>query len=132
MGAAPLNPLSPEGYTPEVTSRVYDTLVTQARTALRAGHAVVADAVFGRPEQRQAIEDAARMAGVPFTGVWLEAPEHVMVDRIRTRTGDASDATPDVLAGQLARDAGPLSWSRIDSTDRVGRLCDAIARQLAG
>ena len=39
-----------------------------------AGCAVVADAVYDRPADREAIEVVGREAGVPFVGFWLAAP----------------------------------------------------------
>jgi aminoglycoside phosphotransferase family enzyme len=47
--------LGPEGYTDVVTAQVYRTLVERAVEALQAGHAVIADAVFGRAWPRMAI-----------------------------------------------------------------------------
>ena len=35
---------------------------------------MIADAVYGDPEQRAAIEAVAAARGVPFAGIWLEAP----------------------------------------------------------
>jgi aminoglycoside phosphotransferase family enzyme len=54
--------LGPESYHPDVTLRVYGSMRARAGAALSAGHAAVADAVHGRPEERRAIEDVARRA----------------------------------------------------------------------
>ena len=74
MAVTPLTPLDDAGYTPAVTRRVYRELTARALAALKAGHSVIADAVFARPEDREAIAQAARAAGVPFLGLWLDAP----------------------------------------------------------
>ena len=55
-GVDRLTRLGPEGYGPAMTRRVYDTLRERARTILAAGHAVIADAVYARPEERAALE----------------------------------------------------------------------------
>ena len=47
LGVAPLTRLGPEGYTPAMTRHVYQTIAERALMALKAGHAVVADAVRG-------------------------------------------------------------------------------------
>jgi hypothetical protein len=49
-------------------------------------------------------------------GFWLSAPAAVMVDRIAARRDDASDATPEVLARQLAAHPDAPSWTRLDAS----------------
>ncbi len=108
--------LGPEGYTAEVTARTYRALLDTVGQVLRAGHAVIADAVFARPDQRAAIEAVANAAGVPFAGLWLEVPPEVAAERIRGRVANASDATVAVLEAQLGYDLGPIGWPRIDTS----------------
>ncbi|MAE44238.1 MAG: hypothetical protein CMF63_04510, partial [Magnetovibrio sp.] len=108
--------LGAEGYSEEMTGRTYRELYEEARTALDAGYSVVADAVFAKLEQRQAIEAVAAEARVPFQGIWLEAPREIMEQRIRDRRQNVSDATAEVVRQQLAYDLGPLTWPRIDSS----------------
>lgn len=52
-------------------------------------------------------------SGLPFTGLWLEAPMEVLKARIAARRGDASDATVAVLESAAARDPGPIAWHRV-------------------
>jgi predicted kinase len=50
------------------------------------------------------------------------------VARVSARTGDASDATADVVRKQLARGAGEIGWARIDaggSQAHTLKLCRA-------
>jgi len=54
---------------------------------------------------------------VPFLGIWLSAPHEVLERRISARTGDASDATLDVLRSAARNDPGPGAWLQIDATD---------------
>jgi predicted kinase len=115
-GVPPEHRLPPSAYTPEASAAVFAELAAQAGAVLRAGHAVVADAVFLRPEERAAIEAAARDAGLPFDGLWLAAPRAVLEARIAARTGDASDADVAVLAAAAGRDPGPLTWRVLDAS----------------
>ncbi len=117
--------LEAQGYSHEMTERTYATLYEHAEQALAAGHSVVADAVFAKAEQRQAIEAVARRLGVPFQGYWLEAPFEVMAERITSRKKNVSDATVDVLRAQLSYDLGPMDWMRIDSS---GSKAETLAR----
>jgi predicted kinase len=55
-------------------------------------------------------------AGVPFAGLWLEAPEAVLMARIDRRRHDASDATTDVIRHQLEQPTGTMTWHRIDAS----------------
>jgi uncharacterized protein len=127
LGAAPESRLPAEAYTPEITRRVYDALREKARTALAAGYTVIIDAVSLLPDERDAFAEVARNAVVPFTGLWLEAGEETMAERLHARRGDASDATAEVLAEQLRQDPGPIDWTRIDANGGLGE-CLAAAR----
>lgn len=111
-GLPPETRLPDSAYTPEANARVFAELGERARDALAAGHAVIADAVFQRPEERAAL--AALHPG--FTGFWLEAPLDLLRARIIARRGDASDATPAVLEAAAKRDAGPITWHRLDAS----------------
>ena len=61
-------------YDAATTERVYAGLAGAARQALQARVTAVIDASFVRPEQREAVAETARRAGVPFVGLWLGAP----------------------------------------------------------
>jgi predicted kinase len=50
-------------------------------------------------------------------GLWLEAPERVLVDRLARRAPDASDADASVLRAQLAREPQPTGWERLEAGD---------------
>jgi aminoglycoside phosphotransferase family enzyme/predicted kinase len=115
-GRAPRDTLPPEAYGEGQSARVYGRMLDEAAVALGAGRPVVLDAVFLKPEERQAAEAVGAAAGVAFHGVWLEAPEPVMTARLDARMGDASDADRRVLAEQLARDPGAITWKRVDAS----------------
>jgi uncharacterized protein len=87
--------------------------------------------VFLDPNERTQIERVAYDAGVDFQGLWLTAPEDVLVRRISERRGDASDATADVLRQQLAADPGTLTWPRVDVRGPPEKVA-ARARGLLG
>lgn len=115
MGVSIHEKLGGEGYTSEVTEETYRRLYATCAALLADGHSVVADAVFAKPDQRAAIEQVARQAGVRFDGLWLEAPPELSKQRIAERRANVSDATPEVLERQLAYDLGEIAWTRIDS-----------------
>lgn len=131
MGVEPETRLPPEGYRAEVTARVYEAIRTEAEAALAAGAAVVADAVFGRPEERAAIEATAEAAGLPFDGLWLEAPPRVLEARVESRYADASDADAAVVRRQFERPTGTIAWQRIDAGGEARRT-EAAARKALG
>ncbi len=100
-------------YAPTVSHRVYAALRIEAARVLAAGHCAIADAVFDRPSERKEIEAVARDEGADFHGVWLAAPAAMLARRIEARVDDPSDATPAVLAAQVARGCGAISWHRL-------------------
>ncbi len=99
-------------YSPEASARTYAACLARAERVLRAGHSVVLDAVFARPEERAAAEALARKVGVPFRGIWLDVPKDVAQQRVTDRKGDASDATATVVERQFAYDLGHIDWER--------------------
>jgi aminoglycoside phosphotransferase family enzyme/predicted kinase len=115
LGVDPETRLPATAYTREISRRVYDVLRQKAATALAAGYSAIIDAVALKPEERRSFAEVARATGVPFSGLWLEGGADAMADRIRARRGDASDASPAVLAEQLRHDPGPIDWIRIDA-----------------
>ncbi|HLZ75764.1 AAA family ATPase [Phenylobacterium sp.] len=116
-GAGPVDRLAREIYTPEFYQRVYDTLFETARAALQAGQAVVLDATFTEPATRARAEALAAECGVAFHGVWLDAPLAVLEARVVARTGDASDATVEVLRDQVRRHGEQdVGWTPVDAT----------------
>jgi len=128
----PLARLGPEGYSPDVTSQVYRLLRDRARAALKAGHAVIADAVFADSGERLAIEAMANEIGVAFSGLWLEAPAGLLARRISDRALDASDATPAVLERQLSGGGAPTEWRRIDGSGDVETVREHARMMVAG
>lgn len=115
MGCGLLDKLGPDGYTPEITERTYQALYDTCLMLLKAGHGTVADAVFAKPEQRDAIEQVARAAGVPFRGLWLFTPPDLAARRIEERTANVSDATVQVLEQQLGYDLGAIAWPQVQT-----------------
>ena len=74
---------------------------------------MVLDAVFAREDERHAAEALAAKVGVPFEGLWLDAPKEVAQARVAARQGDASDATPAVVERQYGYELGRITWKRL-------------------
>lgn len=101
LHGCPLERRLPEvAYAPEVSERVFEALALRARGILRAGYTVICDAVYGLPSQRARLAELARVEGVPFRGVWLDAPEEILELRVQRRLGDVSDADADIVRRQ--------------------------------
>jgi aminoglycoside phosphotransferase family enzyme/predicted kinase len=116
-GVAPHDALPREAYVPGESERVYGRMMQEAAQLLEAGRAVVLDAVFLKPKEREAAEAVAKTTGAPFLGVWLEAPIRLRKARLQSRVGDASDADVAVLEDQVRRDPGPMTWKRVDASN---------------
>ena len=78
FGVAPEARLPASAYAPEVSDQVYAMCRKRALMALSAAQAVIVDAVHAKPEERAALATLATRLGVPFTGLWLDAPAPVM------------------------------------------------------
>jgi hypothetical protein len=115
-GVPPLDRLGEAAYTPDMTRRVYATVARMADAVVRSGHAVIVDAVFTRPADRDAIQHTAFAAGVSFAGLWLDAPQPVLITRAERRGLDASDADAAVIRRQLDQPTGEIHWHRLDAS----------------
>src|SRR5215207_3867620 len=123
--------LPESAYRPELSETVYATMRQEAAQALAAGCGVIVDAVFDRPDERTSIEAVASEAGVPFQGIWLEAPTATLLSRISGRRNDPSDATANVLLAQVQRDGGQISWRRLNAQADPAATRDAILASLS-
>jgi len=121
--------LPADSYTFESSQRVYAALYAQTTQTLAAGYSVVADAVFSRQDERQAIERCAHEAGVPFQGIWLDADPAVLISRVDARRNDPSDATADVVRAQWERGVGPLSWTALPAAEPPHELIRRLHRE---
>jgi aminoglycoside phosphotransferase family enzyme/predicted kinase len=129
-GAAETTRLGSAHYSAVATGHVYKALNAKAQVALRAGHSVILDAVYAREHQRERAEEIAREAKVSFTGLWLEAPDRDLMNRVEARTGDASDANADVVRQQLAYETGPVSWHKVDASGEPGKVKARVTAML--
>jgi predicted kinase len=115
---------------------VYATLAERAAVIVRGGHSAVVDAVYARASDRQVIEQVAAAASVPFIGLWLEAPEPVLIARTERRRDDPSDADATVVRMQTAEGAGNIGWCRIDASlsalSVLSRATDRVREQQHG
>jgi len=127
-GVHPNEPLGPDGYTADMTARTYAAFADEAGAALAAGQSVVMDAVFAKPAQRGDAQAVAEAAEVPFTGLWVDAPEAVRVSRVETRTRNVSDATAAVARQQSGYELGAIDWDTVDSS---GAKEETVAGALA-
>jgi predicted kinase len=109
-----------------MSARVYDALAGEATAIAEAGHSVIADAVFARGDDRVAFERAATSTHARFAGLWLDAPEAVLVERVSRRESDVSDADVAVVRMQCAQWSGQVPWCRVDATgDETAVLAQA-------
>jgi hypothetical protein len=124
LGKPETEKLGQSAYSAEITDRVFASIAERAERTLRAGFAVIADAVYVLRDQRAQIEAAAARAHVPFRGLWLTAPLETRLERIDGRTNDASDAGRKIAEKQESYDAGPIEWPEVDAG---GRPEEAVA-----
>ncbi len=105
-------------YAPSARGAIYDRMFARAATLLVAGRSVILDGTFLNETQRMAAWALASRAGVAFHGLWLTAPERVLLERVTARQGDASDADAEVVRAQFdlaGANVPPPHWTTIDA-----------------
>jgi aminoglycoside phosphotransferase family enzyme/predicted kinase len=115
FGVPETEPLPAEAYGHVVTAQIYSCLKRKVELVAHSGSSVVVDAVYAQESERLKIEDMARQLRIPFVGLWLEAPQPALMNRLEHRRGDASDADAAILERQSHYDLGVVSWRRVDA-----------------
>lgn len=115
-------------YRPEVSDKVYLEMARRADNILGDRGAVVADAVFDKPANRDMIEKAAALHKSPFTGVWLEAGTGLLRARIAARSAGPSDADLAVLDLQLSKVPDAIEWRKFDAEQPLQALVAQILK----
>lgn len=131
LGVSETERLEQQGYTKAITDQVYDRILKKAESALWAGHSVILDAVYLRPDERKDVEFLAHRTGAAFTGIWLEASKQRTKKRVEARVNDASDADAYVVEMQSEIDAGPISWHRVQADDEPDAVCERARKIIA-
>ncbi|TLG78845.1 bifunctional aminoglycoside phosphotransferase/ATP-binding protein [Methylocystis sp. B8] len=127
FGVAPTERLPHEAYASTVSAKVYAEMFDVAARTAALGWPVIVDAVFDRPEDREAIQAAAEHARAPFLGVWLDLDLAQRVARVDARVNDVSDATRDVLHAQMEKATGEIEWLKIDASKDAAKVATEIA-----
>jgi predicted kinase len=130
-GARPEEKLSEEAYSPQATRHTYQRMARTALRALTRGWPVIMDAVFLKPEERAEAARIARLVGVPFEGLWLEAPMALRTERVSNRRHDASDADARIARLQEDMAAGDIAWRRIDVSGELEETVRQVRAALA-
>jgi len=108
--------LPASAYQPEMSEVIYKILTDRAEQILSQGHSVILDAVFAKPSERLAAAAIARKFDLPFAGLFLVSDLATRTRRVGQRSGDASDATVDLVKHQEEYDIGSLDWHTIDAS----------------
>jgi hypothetical protein len=121
-----------EAYAPEVTARVYSTMLERAGMALAGGATVILDAAHLKAAERDRAAALATTTGVPFHGLWLDAPVARLKARVTARKADASDADAAVVEKQTGYDIGPIRWQRLAAEGSPEAVADMAMAALGG
>lgn len=119
-----------EAYTSDISQTVYRQLFEKAEAILREGGCVVVDAVFDRADDRAALAEVAQRLAVPFYGYWLDMDGECLKARILSRCQGDSDATVDVLEKQMARDTGPMEWTKLNAASSSQNLAAQVLKAM--
>lgn len=131
FGVGETDRLPEEAYRQEITEQVFAALRRQAEIALKAGHSVVIDAVHRQRAERAALAAVAARCGAAFTGLWLDAPIDVLIERVSDRQDDASDANARIVARQVEESLEPVEWIRLDASGGLDDLAAAALKAVA-
>ena len=116
--------LPESAYRPQVTEKIYQTLMQRASRILAQGHSVIVDAVFADMAERKAFGELARKLNVRFSGIFLVTDLATRRRRVGSRDADASDATPEIAGLQEKYDIGTMDWAIVDASGTPGQTLE--------
>lgn len=89
-------------YSEAMTQKTYNQLLAYAELLLRQGQTVILDAKYDRVALRQPVIALAEKLQVPLEIHFCNAPPEELRRRLSDRQGDIAEATPDLIAAQVA------------------------------
>ena len=120
-------------YTREMSERTYAEALRLATDITAAGWPVIIDGAFARASERAAARALVPAGSPPITILWCDAPDHVIVPRLRRRVEErheVSDGREELLADHRARYEAPADEPgvvRIDTTAPLEPQFDVLA-----
>lgn len=114
-------------YTPEMTQKTYQRLITLGCELARQGYTVILDAKFDRQTNREAAIAQAKEHNLPLTIVHCDAPMEILKQRVASRQGDIADATLDVLKKQHLEPFTDQERQYVKTVDTTQPLSDQLA-----
>ena len=87
-------------YTPEMSAKTYDCLISLGVDLASVGYKVILDAKFDRQAVRKRAIAATTQSNLSLTFLHCIAPPDVLKERVAKRSGDIADATVAILARQ--------------------------------
>lgn len=118
-------------YTPEMTRKTYERLLALGLALAQDGYTVILDAKYDRSSLRQAAIAQTIAHQLPLKILYCTAPLDVLTQRVRQRTGDIADATPDVLATQSFEPFTSAESEYVKTLDTTQNIEEALNLLLA-
>lgn len=126
-------------YAPEMTEKVYATLLQRAAETLRRGHSIILDATFSESRHREQLHRLQEQVGFETTWIETSAETEVVIERLRARdtmTGVVSDARVEDSAILNAgysppTEVPPVSMIRVRTQSEPSMTLHEVLQELA-
>ncbi len=89
-------------YSADMTEKTYNRLLELGKLLTKQGFTVILDAKYDRINLRQPVLNFAKENNLDLEILYCDAPLEILSDRLTKRSGDISDATPNLLQQQKA------------------------------
>jgi uncharacterized protein len=116
-------------YAPEMGRRTYAEAARLADELLRASWPVIVDGSFSHVAERDALRAVAVRHRVPFAVLWCDAPDEVLLERLRKRAQDrheVSDGREELLAAHRGGYEPPTREPGVTRLSTTGALDEAV------
>jgi aminoglycoside phosphotransferase family enzyme/predicted kinase len=114
-------------YSPEMTAKTYDRLLSLGLTLAQSGYGVILDAKYDRQALRQQAIDRIQAVGLSLSILHCVAPPEVLEQRVRDRSGDIADATVAVLQRQVMEPFSEAEGGLVRAIDTTADTAQQLA-----
>lgn len=131
LGVAHTTRLGEDAYAWDVTKKVIAEMDHRTKDALQKGTSVLLTSILVEEAHRQAKQKLAEECGAAFIGIWLDAPTHVLLERVEKRSlqdKDASDANTEIVKKQVEAQEAVTDWPKINSHGSVEEVVSAAMK----
>ena len=133
LGVPHTTRLGEDAYAWDITKKVIAEMDKRTTDYLSKSTSVILTSILVEEAHRKEKQNFAENCHVPFIGLWLDAPEQILLQRVEKRSQqntDASDANVAVVKKQIQAQESITDWPKINSDRSVEDIVQDVIEMM--